>query len=302
MKEKQSRRWIALLSVIGLMGILFVLISNLNQLELLPGKALPNPLETISSSRGESGPIPELSWVDTLIRILSYLFLGVFTLAAVLSTIFYRQFRRTRRTLIWITAILLLVVFLFERAQKEQWKGQPPTSLIAGGDIETAHPSVEIETPQIQPPNWGLILVALAAALGSGVIAAFFIVRIYPSLSSYLKKEKNFLEMFGERAGGTVEDIRAGRSFQDTVLHCYKDMSEMLSRKCRIKNVPFLTPREFASALRTQGVENAHVLRLTALFEQVRYGGRSGNPFVNEAIACLKSIQRTYAPDSGGGA
>jgi hypothetical protein len=281
------------------MGILFALISNLNQLELLPGKALPNPIEAISSRQGESGPMPELGWVDRLIRILPYLFLGVLTLAAVLSTIFYRQFRRTRITLIWITVILLAVIFLFERAQKGQWEEQPPTSSIAGSDIETARPSVEIETPQIQPPNWGLILVALTAALGSGVVAAFLIVRIYPGLNSYLKKEKDFLETFGERAGGTVEDIRAGRSFQDAVLRCYKDMSEMLSRKCRIKNAPFLTPREFASALRTQGVEDAHVLRLTALFEQVRYGGRSGNPFVNEAIACLESIQRAYAADGG---
>lgn len=295
MKEKWTRHWLVLLSVIVLMGLLFLLISNLDQLELLPGKALPNPFEGISAQWEESTPSPEFGWVDTLIRILPYLFVGVFTLAVILSTIFYRKFRRTRIALIWVTVILLLLIFLLDRAQKGSWEGQSPTAPTASDDAGIAAPSVEVETPQIRSPNWGLILLVLAIALGIGAVAAFLILRLYPGIKSRLKQEEDFLELFGERAGEALDGLHRGKNLQDVVSRCYKDMSEMLSRECRITNTSFLTPHEFALLLRDRGVEDEHVKRLTALFEQVRYGGRSGKPFANEAIDCLSSIQRIYA-------
>jgi hypothetical protein len=298
-RDRQTKRWVVLVSFVGLMGLIFVLLANLNRLEFLPGKALPNPFGEISTVHGETGPLSKLSWVETLLRILPYLFLGVFTVAAVASTIFYRKFRRTRIALIWTVAILLVLIFLFyPRKQSQQWE-EPPLLPSAESVANEANPPVEVEIPPIQSPNWGLILVTLMVTLGIGLIATSFITRVYPSVKSRLKKEKTFLETFGERAGEAVEDIRAGKFLQDVVFRCYKDMSETLSRTCHVKNTPFLTPHEFAALLRDQGVDDKHVKRLTAIFEQVRYGGRSEKPFANEAITCLESIQRAYATDGG---
>ena len=294
MREKWTRHWLVLLSVIGLMGLLFLLISNLDQLELLPGQALPNPFAEFSAQRGESGPPPEFGWVDTLIRILPVVFLVVFTLAAVLSTLFYRKFRRTRITLIGTIALLLLIIFLFYPPRKGRWERESPSSFVESDDAGTV---VEIETPRIRSPNWGLILLTLVVALGIGGGVTFVLVRLYSNRKSRLAQKDDFLETFGARAGEALNELYDGKNLQDVVLRCYKDMSKMLSRRCHITNTPFLTPHEFTLLLQDRDVENEHVKRLTTLFEQVRYGRQSGQPFANEAIDCLSSIRRRYAAE-----
>jgi hypothetical protein len=72
-------------------------------------------------------------------------------------------------------------------------------------------------------------------------------------------------------------------------------MSETVSREERIPNFSYFTPREFAARLRSSGMMLAHIDRLTAIFEQVRYGGRSGGAFVDEAIGCLEAIEEAYS-------
>ena len=67
-----------------------------------------------------------------------------------------------------------------------------------------------------------------------------------------------------------------------------------MSQAQHIPNYSYFTPREFATHLRKRGMKDEHVDRLTRIFETVRYGGRSGVGFVDEAIACLESIQRAY--------
>ncbi len=52
-----------------------------------------------------------------------------------------------------------------------------------------------------------------------------------------------------------------------------------------------MTPREFAERLQMTGLPAESVLRLTRLFESVRYGAhQSSQKEINEAVACLNSI------------
>ncbi|MCK4681559.1 DUF4129 domain-containing protein, partial [Candidatus Bipolaricaulota bacterium] len=60
-------------------------------------------------------------------------------------------------------------------------------------------------------------------------------------------------------------------------------------------NFSYFTPREFAERLRSSGMMVVHVDRLTAIFEQVRYGGRPGEAFVDEATASLEAIEEAYS-------
>ena len=85
-------------------------------------------------------------------------------------------------------------------------------------------------------------------------------------------------------------------SLPDAVRWCYKEMVALLCTQASVSGVAALTPREFAGALRARGMEDEHVDRLTAIFEQVRYGGRPGIAFADEATACLDAIRVAYEP------
>ena len=58
-----------------------------------------------------------------------------------------------------------------------------------------------------------------------------------------------------------------------------------------------MTPREFEQYLANSGLADAHIRRLTRLFESVRYGaGPPSNAEEREAMACLNAIAQEYAP------
>ena len=87
--------------------------------------------------------------------------------------------------------------------------------------------------------------------------------------------------------------IRQGRPLQGEVIHCYREMDQLLSKRRRIKPT-YLTPREFADSLRELGIQSKHVRQLTELFELVRYGNRDDESMAQQALACLDRLRSVY--------
>ncbi len=292
-----SRRLVLLVALAGVILLLVVLASGVHNLKLLPGKPIPNPLASVQRApAGEpvTGPRqgPTAVWFVILRVWLVLSFLGVVIMAIVSE--------RFRRRLLVLAILAAALVFIFSRMPlpqiglPAQSQPQAPTSPAPG----TAGPE-RPEIPEVHAPNWGAILVGLAAAvLSSGLVLLFFL-KVYPRLRRARGRGEGVLDELGQRANEAARRIRAGEDPREAILRCYKEMSEILSRRRRVVNYAHLTPREFTARLREAGMTDEHVDRLTAIFEEVRYGGRSGEPFAREAVVCLEAVRHAYA---GGGA
>ena len=91
------------------------------------------------------------------------------------------------------------------------------------------------------------------------------------------------LELLANQALGPGRDT-------NTVLRCYYEMVDLLSRKEQIPHAS-LTPREFAARLRDLELQSEAIDRLTRLFELVRYGHRDSEPLAGGARASLDEVR-----------
>jgi len=97
----------------------------------------------------------------------------------------------------------------------------------------------------------------------------------------------------GRIAARAAMDLEKGAEVSDVVLRCYRDMCAILGRKVAMRNE--MTAREFAHRLQQAGVREEEMMRLTTLFERVRYGRHVAGPDERaEAIALLKTVENQY--------
>ena len=105
-----------------------------------------------------------------------------------------------------------------------------------------------------------------------------------------ISRQKPLTEI-AEIARASLKDIASGQNSNNVIIQCYERMSHVVGAKRGLHREHAMTPTEFASRLERAGVPRGPILRLTRLFESVRYGGHaSGQPEIDEAVACLTSI------------
>ena len=115
-------------------------------------------------------------------------------------------------------------------------------------------------------------------------------------LSSVLEREITCYEELIESASEAAESIRRGQDPRGAVIDCYRRMLCLLEDRGTV-STPYLTPREFADALRGQGMPLDSVDRLTGLFELVRYGRRTDAALSQQAAECLEAVSRISSID-----
>jgi hypothetical protein len=137
----------------------------------------------------------------------------------------------------------------------------------------------------VNPPAWLTFVITagiLAAALGLGVV-------IWRRAAA--GRDSSPLDMLAQEAQEAIEELRAGADLKDTVMHCYFEMSRILSEERGLRRKEAMTPREFETTLKLAGLPGPPVERLTQLFETVRYGAHTPEAQEeNEAVACLEAI------------
>jgi hypothetical protein len=140
-----------------------------------------------------------------------------------------------------------------------------------------------------QPPEWVVIIVSL-------VLAAVIVALIWLMLRRRRTAQPvDQARQVAAEAEEALAELQAGGDLRDTVMRCYSEMSEVLSRTSGLARRGSMTPREFEQFLIGAGVRDAHIQRLTRLFEAVRYGGRTtGERERREAIDCLTAIVRDH--------
>ncbi len=150
----------------------------------------------------------------------------------------------------------------------------------------------DLPAPIFQPPHvpsW----VIYAVALGITLLAVLFLWwtnRLWKQIRA-LTSAHEPLDQIAKIARASLKDLEAGRNSEDAIIQCYERMSVVVGSKQGLHRAIDMTPSEFASRLERSGLPREAVLRLTHLFESVRYGGHVTGPReTTEAISCLTSI------------
>lgn len=100
------------------------------------------------------------------------------------------------------------------------------------------------------------------------------------------------LAAVGAAAGRAADRIDQPADVDNEVYRAWREMTGHLN----VENPDTSTPTEFADVARNAGMTGEHVDRLTDLFRDVRYGGRSPTEDrEREAIDALRAIEETYA-------
>ena len=291
MRETEQRKLFLFLLFLFILGGIAILSGGLTQLRFQPGKPFPQGAPSTPPGSGGSGHNPQHAWLAEAIQHILYptaLFIGV---AGVIGAIISPRFRRFLLHQLLPVLILFLIISLlltFFHADRNVAPAHTPAP------SPPAQPAVSGEgytPPAVTPPHWSVILIALGAAIG--IVGFGFAVWWRFQRARPVPIEQDVLAELGEEAGAAVDRIRSGANPRDVVIMAYKEMCDILSP--RVENPDYITPREFARRLRTRGMRNEHVDRLTKIFEDVRYGHREGPRFADDAVSCLEEIRDAYA-------
>lgn len=279
--------------LIALIADLFILISGIDSVNPLPGKRLPNPFAGFGQFDPAVSP-PGTTWGEDGLRILIQAIFALGAAAILFFVIFSREHRKQFAAIFVVLFLIsLILAYVGEIPQTDQ-SAIPQTDIAT--EIGQAQPveQVQVEIPVVEPTNWQVIIIALGSSLLLTLFAVIFFVRIYPLIRSRSVDRENLLSQLGRSAGLAAHRIVSGDDPHAAIIRCYQEMTQIISKSEQVPNHSYLTPREFAFRLRQRGMKDEYVDRLTAIFEAVRYGGRSGAEFLDEAVSCLQSIHRAH--------
>ena len=215
--------------------------------------------------------------------VLQALFLSVLILVpiSVILALFSEETRRAifeelKRAAVFITVFAAIVIIL-RRLNLDARDGDPSPGLQAAPDM----------------PQWMAQPSALAAFIIGALLLSLLLV---VGWRAWMRRRSQPLQRIAAEAQTTVQELRAGRDFRNAITECYFRMCRVLQQERRITRAEGMTPREFAHYLEDIGLSGGQAMRLTRLFEAVRYGARTpGAREEREAIECLSMLQEVKA-------
>jgi hypothetical protein len=164
-----------------------------------------------------------------------------------------------------------------------------PTDLSASDAQEEAFTDLELPNlPEFEAnsPPW-------LTWLASFILALLLVVGIAGIIWSMSRRNIEVAPMqeLAEEAQSALDALQAGADFRNTIIRCYRDMSEALRTQRGIRREEAMTPREFEARLTRHGLPDAPVRQLTRLFELARYGAAMpGELEEDQAITSLSAI------------
>ena len=288
----RRRLLIALLAGVLLFALL-LLGANLSRLDFRSGVFL---------ALGPGGRVPEgpVSGVnlDWFWEGLMWAMLAFLPFSVIAAFIWPHSFRLALLRALALAAVLLLTYY-FIRVFKDLIERLLEALRRFTQTAQAEDPTLadRLTPGEVQAPHWTVfpVLLGLSAVFALLVWWAIRWARAAPEPSEAGREGK--LPELAALAGAAAAELRAGRELKDTVVRCYRDMSELLAERKHIPPAkrPVLTPREFEAELRELGVRDEHVHQLTELFEHVRYGNhRASRLEEREAERALAEIERVY--------
>ena len=292
---RTTRNLTLLAFAVVLIGLLLILVPNLQRIELRPGEQDLSFLGDVESGMPDLGTGSAGAGTFRILIRIAVTAAAVCAVGILVAAIFRKRLR------LYVIGFLLLCGFTFGAWYLAFWllsggsesvtvESEPPTAvLMEDGPV----PPVEEEEIS-PPPAWAFPAVAIALSIGIAVLLAVAWAKLAPRWRSRRKDDKSELEELVETVVSAADEIQLGGDPRAAVLRCYREMVRILCRKRSIDHA-HMTARELADALHRVGFTAAHVDRLTEIFELVRYGNRGGRSLAEQAIGCLDAIREAYA-------
>jgi len=206
----------------------------------------------------------------------------IFAVMLIIALFDKKARKRVLKFLFYCLLFILLTTFTHPLQKTAAPTATPPA--LPGGVADSAAGPAYVP-PQISPLAAFLVALALGLA-GMGVAYFLWLRRPVPAGASGVSLAK-----LKHIAQSTLDDLAAGRGWEDTVIRCYERMLEAVGSQRGLYRRNGMTPAEFAGHLERAGLPADAVQRLTHLFESARYGAkRSSRADVDEAVGCLSTI------------
>jgi Domain of unknown function (DUF4129) len=282
----KRKTWLLLISI-GVMLAIVLLASSLHDVHFQPGR----PASVTSSASRLILPVTTETLAETpLWKLL------VFWAAFAINLILFFYLlppdvrKRVIRQMIRFALTILILIFAlryrliripFLNLNSPGQPGQQPLNL--GSNL----PPPIFQPPALTP--WMTYLITI------GVLLLVLILVWAASTWWSRSRARQFspLDAIASIAQNSLGDLASGRNLGDVIIKSYARMSEVVSSKRGFHRNIAMTPREFADRLDRAGLPGDPIMRLTRLFESVRYGARSSTQSdINEAVECLNSILR----------
>ncbi|MBN1312056.1 MAG: DUF4129 domain-containing protein [Anaerolineae bacterium] len=269
----------------GAAVLIFVLAVSLGQVGLLPGQPFKLPHQSAFGTYGAEE--------SSLGRVFLLVVRGLLAMALILAPVslivmlFSKRGRKQLLGLLVTTSMLLMLIMMVRRIPLQEATIPAPTEEALLSGLELAEGG-EVDGPVFaaDPPEWttwaaSLVIAVFLAGISTG-IALLLLRRREPSIA---------LELLAEEAQAALDRIEMGEDLRETILRCYREMMQVVKEARGIVREQHVTPREFEIVLARKGLPAESLLRLTRLFEEVRYGGRPASSQEEQlAILCLRDI------------
>ena len=276
-----KRLWAIVLGGLAVAAIM-LLSTGLSSLELQPGK----PLQLGFGS--PAGVPPALPANQTVLEIFRTLWRVIAVVAIILLPVSIIQFivspnarRRIIQNVLRTLAFLLLYYLLAFGLS------QSINSLSEDG-AQGAPNAADLSPVEFTPPSDTVVT-------SISVVVAILITLLAWLVWRRIRPRTGARQQLAQQAQTAIDELRSGNDLKNTVIRCYYEMSQTLSRHKGIHRQRDMTAREFELRLADAGLPLEHIHRLTRLFEVARYSARPpGAPEEHEAISCLTAIVQTF--------
>jgi hypothetical protein len=280
---KQARLLSIFSSFVGIIA-LFLLVASMVNLEFKSGESID------PDNSGMLMPTNFIETTDLLVTIFLSIIVIMVPLIVVLLAFSLEARKLLSRNLKGL--MVWLVILLIARFVAIQIEGGDNLILIPGDSTSQTN----LMDTSSSSGETGVLETYTAPDFsnGLGYILGFTIVFVI-GIVIFIIWERNRLKKddLGIIALKTLDEIKAGRQWEDAVIQCYAQMNAELKRKRKIDREGSMTPSEFAQILISSGLPEIPVKKLTSLFEHARYsGGGSQTSDANGAIQCLTQITR----------
>jgi hypothetical protein len=214
----------------------------------------------------------------------------VFLIVVIISSILSEDLRKRIIKAFFKTAVIVLSLLFILKNYRFTLPALAGNGLrqLGDQDLNADLPAPpDFQAPQVSP--WLAYVVSLGVALL--LIALFVFMNRWWKRKQELLALERPLDEIGLIARDSLDELYAGKSWDDVIVDCYVRMSRVVAVRRGVLRQESMTPGEFAERLEMTGIPSNAVRRLTSLFESVRYGaGKSSRQEIDEAMNCLKSI------------
>jgi len=281
----KSKNLVVLLGALTI-GFLLLLATGLDGLTFLPG----TPFSTVAE--GDFGPyLPSATFIFMMFGVLSFFIIGIMLLL---------PWTRRQIKLVLLGFFVLLVALLIMMAAAMTAHQELPASLptptvefiatpvlLEEEDDVLIEPGVYVANQDFSEPP---ISPWFSFFLSLGMVLLVFLLVWALFLRDRLDGADQRV-VLAEIAGQALDEIKAGKDWGDAILNCYGGMLQAVTDNKKVIPDESLTPAEFVAFMVRARLPVGPVERLTALFERVRYGGKTASRGeIEEAMACLADI------------